>query len=66
VVRAIRLFAIHKARAWRGLGRLWLPKIFFFLVVAGFDGDHHQKGKILGGLAAPPPFWVNRPARATA
>jgi hypothetical protein len=35
------------------LGRLRLPKISIFLVVvAGFAGNHHQKGTILGGLAA--------------
>jgi len=36
-----------------GLGRLRLPKIFFFLVVvAGEAGNHHQKRGFLGGLAA--------------
>jgi len=45
------------------LGRRSLPEISFFLVVfAGSAGKYHEKGKILGGLAA----LQNLPARATA
>jgi hypothetical protein len=39
-------------------GEARLPKISIFLVlVAGFSGNEHQKGMILGGLAALQTSW---------
>jgi hypothetical protein len=45
-----------------GFGEAKPPQDPYFLVmIAGFAGNHHQKGMILGGPQAPGTLWVNLP-----